>query len=165
MLHTVRRIGIAACATIVAAACQQPSAEVQEIRCGSDPAVEAKIANALLSHVAAHLEGDPVSAAAIYTDDVWFQLDDGAELRSRETMVGVYEATYTTQRYVDIVYTDVETTVCGDAAHAVGHYSETSEVGDERITSRAQYMVLWRLQSDGSWKVSRGAVIAIPEGA
>ena len=135
------------------------------MRCETDPAVEARIADALRAHVAAHLEGDAEGAAAIYTDDVWFQLDAGAELRSRETVIAAYEAAYSTMSYVDIVYTDVETTVCGDAAHAVGHYTETAEVGDEQITSRAQYMVLWRLQPDGSWKVARGAVITIPEDA
>jgi uncharacterized protein (TIGR02246 family) len=129
--------------------------------CAQDAEVESQIAEVMRRHVAAHIEEDAIAAAADYTDDVWFMLDDGAELRSRETVVEFYEELHRTTQTVDLVYTDVETTVCGDAAHAVGHYSHTIEVDGQQSTSRAQYMVLWRRQPDGSWKLSRGAAITI----
>ena len=120
--------GIGVCSLVAAVACEPSQPEVQAMRCEADPTVEARIADAQEIHVAAHLRADAEGAAAIYTDDVWFQLDGGAELRSRETVIAAYEDAYSTLRYMDIVYTDVETTVCGDAAHAVGHYSETFEL-------------------------------------
>ncbi len=165
MASTIRWPSISVGAALLVAACQQPASEAVEIRCGTDPEVEAQIAEVLRDHVAAHLARDAVGAAAAYTDDVWFRLDGAVEFRGRDAMVDVYESTYATQTYVEIEYTDVETLVCGDAAHVVGQYTETSNVNGELVSSRAQYMVLWRLQPDGSWKVSRGAVIAVPEGA
>jgi ketosteroid isomerase-like protein len=38
-----------------------------------------------------------------------------------------------------------------------------TETGGEQTTSRYQYMLLWRLQADGTWKVSRGTMLTVPE--
>ena len=152
-------------AMVVVAACSPPAAEVASSSCRHDPEVESQTAEALRLHVEAHLAADPVGAASLYTDDVWFRWDGGLDRRTRATMEDVYREAYTSVRYVDIGFTSDELIVCGDAAHEVGHFYETVEVDGQRSTSRHHYMVLWRLQPDGSWKVSRGAGSALPEGS
>jgi len=166
MAPSPRRAAVLLCVPLLAAACgQQRVVEAAPLRCGPDPAVEAKLSSVMEGHVAAHLALDPVAAAADYTEDVWFKLDDGAQMRTRQAMEDLYRQMYETVRLVDFEHTDEEVLVCGDAAHAVGHYTETVEAveaGGERTVSRFHYMLLWRLQPDGSWKVSRGALIGAP---
>lgn len=145
-----------------AVACQQAAPEAAAVRCGADPAVEARINEIMDGHVAAHYAQDAVAAAADYAEDVWFIGDDGMELRTREAMVSLYEQMYQTTRLVDFTHSPAEVVVCADAAHAVGHYTETIEADGQPSTTRYNYMLFWRLQPDGSWEVSRGAFVALP---
>lgn len=149
----------------MAAACQQTRSGMAPVSCAADAAVEAKLDEVMAGHVAAHYAQDPVAAAADYTEDVWFRGDDGMELRTRAAMVTLYQQMYETTRLVDFSHSHEEVIVCGDAAHAVGHYTETVETEGEQTTTRYNYMLLWRLQPDGSWKMSRGALVAVPPAA
>lgn len=146
----------------IAVACQQAPPEVEAVRCGSDPAVEAQINEIMDGHVAAHYAQDAVAAAGDYAEDVWFIGDDGMELRTRDAMVSLYEQMYQATRLVDFTYSPEEVVVCADAAHAVGHYTETIETDGQQSTIRYNYMLFWRLQPDGTWKVSRGTFVAVP---
>ncbi|HUF69553.1 MAG TPA: nuclear transport factor 2 family protein [Longimicrobiales bacterium] len=127
--------------------------------------MEAKINEIMDGHVAAHYAQDAVAAAGDYAEDVWFMSDDGVELRTRAVMVSLYEQMYQTIRLVDLTYSPEEVVVCADAAHAVGHYTETIETDGQQSTTRYNYMLFWRLQPDGSWKVSRGTLVAVPPAA
>lgn len=159
-------IGTAAllCSVVTLAACQQPAAEAAASRCGPDPAVAAILDETMQRHVQAHLAQDAAAAASDYTEDVWFRMDGGVELRGRQTMVDLYNEMYQTTRLVSFEGEDEETLVCGDAAHVVGGYTEVTETGGGQATSRYQYMLLWRMQPDGTWKVSRGTMVAVPAG-
>lgn len=148
----------------IAVACQQPTSEVESAQCGSDPVVEATLSGIMKGHVAAHYAQDAVAAAGDYAEDVWFIGDDGMELRTRAAMVSLYEQMYQTVRLVDFTHSPEEVVVCADAAHAVGHYIETLETDGRQSTTRYNYMLFWRLQPDGSWKVSRGTFVAVPPG-
>jgi uncharacterized protein (TIGR02246 family) len=151
------------CSVVALAACQQPAAEAGAMRCGPDPAVAALLGETMQRHVQAHLAQDAEAAASDYTDDVWFRMDGGVELRGRQTMVDLYTEMYRTTRLVSFEGEDDETLVCADAAHVVGGYTEVTETDGVQTTSRYQYMLLWRLQPDGSWKVSRGTMVTVPE--
>lgn len=146
------------CSVVALTACQQPAAEAAAIRCGPDPAVAALLDETMQRHVQAHLAQDAEAAASDYTDDVWFRMDGGVELRGRQTMVDLYNEMYRTTRLVSFEGDDEEVLVCGDAAHVVGGYREVTETDGVQTTSRYQYMLLWRRQADGAWKVSRGTI-------
>jgi len=150
---------------LTAAVACQPGAERKAVRCAPDPVVEAKLNEIMDGHVAAHYAQDAGAAAAAYTEDVWFIGDDGMELRTRDAMVSLYGQMYETIRLVDFTHSPEEVVVCADAAHTVGHYTETIETNGQQSTTRYNYMLFWRLQSDGSWKVSRGSFVAVPTAA
>lgn len=141
----------------------QPQQET--VHCAPDPVIEATLKEVMDNHVAAHYAQDARAAAAAYSEDVWFIGDDGMELRTRATMVSLYETMYETIRLVDLTHVPEETLVCADAAHTVGHYTETVETSGKRSTTRYNYMLFWRRQSDDSWKISRGSFIAVPAAA
>lgn len=151
---------LALVAVTAAAACGPKQQTVP--LCAPAPAVEAELAAILQAHVDGHLASDPVAAAALYAPDVRLVLDGGVEVRTRASMETVYAQLYATTPIVALEYTDEEVTVCGDAAHVVGHYVQTVDADGERVTTRARYMVLWRRQSYGAWKLARGAVVGLP---
>lgn len=146
-------------------ACQQPASEIEAVHCGPDPVIEAKINEIMEAHVAAHYAQDAVAAAGAYAEDVWFIGDDGMELRTRDVMVALYEQMYQTVRLVDLTHFPEEVVVCADAAHSVGNYTETTGTDGQQSTTRYNYMLFWRLQPDGSWKISRGTFVAVPPAA
>ena len=156
-------VAVLGCLLLVAAACRPQSSELSSNQCRYDREVEIQIADAWRVHEEGHLASNPVAAASIYPDDVWFRWDGGRDSRSRAMMEDFYRRIYSNSRIVDIAYTSDEIIVCGDAAHEVGHYYVTSDVEGQRSTLREHYMHLWRLQPDGSWKLSRGAGSALPE--
>jgi uncharacterized protein (TIGR02246 family) len=138
---------------------------VEAVRCGPDPVIEATLNDIMASHVAAHYAQDAVAAAGDYAEDVWFIGDDGMDLRTRDVMVSLYEQMYQGIRLVDFTHSPEEVVVCADAAHSVGHYTETAETDGQQSTTRYNYMLLWRLQPDGSWKIWRGTFVAVPPSA
>ena len=148
----------------LSAACRDAPPQLALADCRSDAEVEARIAEAWRLHEQGHLASDRFVAASIYTDDVWFRWDQGRETRSRVAMEDFYTDLYDAGRIVDIGYISDEIIVCGAAAHEVGHYHVTTEANGERITRREHHMSLWREQPDGTWKLSRGAGSALPEG-
>lgn len=139
------------------AACGPTADEVSSATCHPDASVANAIDSALARHVAGHLAGDPVAAAAIYTPDLWLRWEGGLEVRGRDAAVEIYRELYKQARVVDMAYASDETLVCADAAHQVGHYFMTTEAGGQRATTRDVYTVLWRRQPDGSWLLARGA--------
>jgi len=148
----------------IAAGCQpRPAGQLMD-HCVQSLAVEAEIADVLQRHVQAHLNADPIGAADMYTDDVRIMYNT-IEINSKNTMVNAYQEAYKGGTYTEVAYLDDETLVCGDAAHSVGHNLNTmeSKADGTRRTERQQYMLLWRQQSDGSWKMARGAAMTIPE--
>ncbi len=156
-------VGIA-CVLALSAACRDAPPQLASADCRADAEVEAQIAGAWRLHEQGHLASDRFAAASIYTDDVWFRWDNGRDTRSRVAMEDFYTELYDAGRIVDIGYISDEIIVCGTAAHEVGHYYVTTEVNDERTTRRDHQMSLWRQQPDGTWKLSRGAGSALPEG-
>ena len=157
-------VGIA-CVLALPSACRDTQPQLASAGCRADAEVEAQIAGAWRLHEQGHLASDRFAAASIYTDDVWFRWDNGRDTRSRVAMEDFYTELYDAGRIVDIGYISDEIIVCGAAAHEVGHYYVTTEANGERITRREHHMALWLQQPDGSWKLSRGAGSALPEGS
>lgn len=164
MNKALRLSGVGVLAAFWAAGCGGTGEPSIAALCGPDPAVASAIGKAWKDHVQAHLARDPVGAAAIYDDDVWWRWEGGLDLRGRSASEDAYRHSWYPQfTIVEMAYTSDEVLVCADAAHEVGRFTMVTDVGGKRDTTTDHYMILWRKQADGSWRVLRGAGSALPK--
>jgi uncharacterized protein (TIGR02246 family) len=97
--------------------------------------------------------GDPASVAALYTEDATLLVPNIEPIRGRQGIeaffkagmqMGIREATLET---VDVEY-------LGDVAYEVGAYTMKIEPeGGEATTDKGKYVVVWKRQADGPWKL------------
>jgi uncharacterized protein (TIGR02246 family) len=121
-------------------------------------AIEA--ANAKFSE--AFARGDGKAISAMYTSDAIAFPPDSEMIRGNEAIGefwkvtregGVRSATLTT----------VEVSRSGDVAYEVGRVSLTIQpVGKEPTTAMAKYVVVWKRQTNGSWKLHRDIWNSLP---
>lgn len=98
--------------------------------------------------------GDPASIAALYTEDATLLPPNSEAIRGRQGIeaffnagmkMGISEATLET---VDVTY-------LGDVAYEVGAYTMKIEPeGSQAETDRGNYVVVWKRESDGTWKLA-----------
>ena len=98
--------------------------------------------------------GDPASLAALYTEDATLLPPNSEAIRGRQGIeaffkagmqMGISEATLET---VDVEY-------LGDVAYEVGAYTMKIEPeGGQAETDRGNYVVVWKRESDGPWKLA-----------
>ena len=134
-----------------------------ESACRKDSAVEARIGEALKVHVEGHLAQDPLLATSIYMDDFWFRGDNGFDLRTRSAFETFYTELYKNSQHVDQTYASDEILVCGDVAIDIGSVSSIAVIDGQQTTTRDHYLAVWLRQPDGSWKLSRATMSALPE--
>ncbi len=113
------------------------------------------ISEAIAAHVDAHKRGDAAGAAAVYCDDVLILWEGGVESHSRADQEAAYKQLHQQMSIKELTYTTDELTVCGDVAYEVGHLSMTAEAAGQASTHNDRYMVIWRRQSDDTWKIHR----------
>ena len=97
MTSFTRFVSSLACLLVIAA-CGPASPDAIPSQCWVDREVETRIAEAFRVHEGGHLAADPIAAASIYTDDVWFRWDAGRESRSRAGMEDFYRGLYSNSR-------------------------------------------------------------------
>ncbi len=98
--------------------------------------------------------GDPASVAALYTEDATLLAPNTEPIRGRQGIeaffkagmqMGIREATLET---VDVDY-------LGDTAYEVGDYTmKIAPEGGEAVTDKGKYLVVWKRESDGPWKLA-----------
>ncbi len=107
---------------------------------------------------AAFLAADGAAVAALYTEDAASIPTSGDWSRGREaiakTQVAQFDSTTFTSRE-DI--TEEVIPAGPDHLFEVGHYSSagTAKVGGKPRTSSGRYVVLWRKDADGVWRIHR----------
>ncbi len=97
--------------------------------------------------------GNPASVAALYTEDATLLVPNIEPIRGRQGIeaffkagmqMGIREATLQT---VDVEY-------LGDTAYEVGAYTMKIEPeGGQAATDKGKYVVVWKRQDDGPWKL------------
>ncbi|MBX3028363.1 DUF4440 domain-containing protein [bacterium] len=114
-------------------------------------AIEA--ANAAFS--AAFARGDAKALAAMYTSDAIIFPPDSEPIRGNEAIGEFWKATRDGGvRSATLTTADVEGS--GDLAYEVGTVSLAIEAaGKAPTTAVAQYLVVWKRQAGGSWKLHR----------
>jgi uncharacterized protein (TIGR02246 family) len=121
-------------------------------------AIEA--ANAKFSE--AFARGDARALAAMYTSDAIAFPPDSEMIRGNEAIGEFWKATRDGGVQSAALTTD-DVGRSGDVAYEVGRVSLTIQpAGKELTTAVAKYVVVWRRQTDGSWKLHRDIWNSLP---
>ncbi len=137
---------------LCACAAQQPSTSAAPR--GAD-AVRAQIEQAAVRFSEAFNRGDAAALAAMYDTAAVVLAPNAPLMRGRQNI----EAFWTGARQqgfktVSLVVNSVE--VIGNHAIELGNYTLVIQpAGQGEVTDRGKYMVVWRRQADGSWKMYR----------
>lgn len=127
----------------------EPPTNTAEVR----QAIEA--ANAQL--VEAFNQGDAAAAAAFYTEDAIFMPPNSEPARGRQAIQEKTAADMAALHLSDLALTTSEVDVHGDTAIETGSFTIklTPPGQEEAIQDQGKYIVIWKKQADGSWKVHR----------
>ena len=127
---------------------------VREARAG----IEA--ANAKFSE--AYARGDAKALSAMYTSDAIAFPPDSEMIRGNEAIGEFWKATKDSG-VQSAALTTVDVERSGDVAYEVGKVSLTIQpAGKEPTTAVAKYVVVWKLQNDGAWKLHRDIWNSVP---
>jgi uncharacterized protein (TIGR02246 family) len=121
-------------------------------------AIEA--ANAKFSE--AYARGDAKALSAMYTSDAIAFPPDSEMIRGNEA-IGEFWKTTRDSGVQSAALTTVDVERSGDVAYEVGKVSLTIRpAGKEPTTAVAKYVVVWKLQTDGAWKLHRDIWNSVP---
>ena len=110
----------------------------------------------------AFARGDAKTLAAMYTPDAIAFPPDSEMIRGNEA-IGNFWKTTRDNGVQSATLTTVDVGRSGDVAYEVGKVSLTIQpVGKEPTMSAAKYVVVWKRQSDGSWKLHRDIWNSLP---
>jgi uncharacterized protein (TIGR02246 family) len=117
-------------------------------------------ANAKFSE--AFARGDAKALAAMYTSDAIAFPPDRDMIRGNEAIGEFWKATRDSG-VQSAALTTVDVGKSGDVAYEVGNVSLTIQpAGKEPTTAVAKYVVVWKRQADGSWKLHRDIWNSLP---
>ncbi|MEW6271389.1 MAG: SgcJ/EcaC family oxidoreductase [Thermodesulfobacteriota bacterium] len=121
-------------------------------------AIEA--ANARFSE--AFARGDASALAAMYTPDAIVLPPDSEMIRGNDAIGQFWKATRDSG-VRSAVLTTVDVGRSGDVAYEAGNVSLTIDpAGGEPTTAAAKYVVVWKREADGSWKLHRDIWNSLP---
>jgi len=98
-------------------------------------------------------KADATALAALYTKDATLLPPDREMVQGRQNIEEFRKSTM--QRGVkEVILNTVDVSVCGDSAIEIGNYTlKIQPEGQKPIELSGKYVVVWKLQSDGSWKL------------
>ncbi len=107
--------------------------------------------------VAAYNAGDAAAAADLWTDDCVAMPQDQPPLVGKEAIRSWYEAVFREHR-ISMVISSEEVVQAGEWAFDRGTYSASLQpaAGGPPTQISSKYVLIERLQADGSWKIARG---------
>ncbi len=120
----------------------------------------ADIARTLHAHGDAVMRGDPAAAAAVFAEDVRWMPADAADVRGHDSAMALIAKVFSevgTPR--DVWHATEEIYVLGDVAVEIGSVVSTLQPkGQAEIRAHQRYMLMWKRQKDGAWKIFRDMV-------
>ena len=116
--------------------------------------VRAAIEEANLKFCEAVRQGDAAAIAALYTDDATVLPPNSDMIQGRQGIEESWNATIQ-MGVKDAVLTTEDVFGSGDLVYEIGKYTITiqPEGQEEPIEDMGKYVVVWKLQEDGSWKL------------
>ncbi len=127
-------------------ACAPPAAPAPDAH-----AVRASLEANNAKFMEAFNKGDSAAAAAMYTEDAIAMPPGAAMARGRQAIQDGMASDFKTYAATGLKLTTSDVTLAGDLAVEVGTYS--IQLGDS--TQEGKYLVVWKSQADGSWKLYR----------
>jgi uncharacterized protein (TIGR02246 family) len=151
--HTRSR-GLAIVASLVLCACAAQQSSTSAAPRGAD-AVRAQIEQAAVRFSEAFNRGDAAALAAMYDTGAVVLAPNAPPMRGRQNIEALWAgARQQGFKTLNLVVNSVE--VIGNHAIELGSYTMVIQPpGQGEMTDRGKYMVLWRRQPDGSWKLYR----------
>jgi len=157
MVSTRTVVLLALITAIASTACAGSTGQDEGVR-EAQAAIEA--ANAKFSE--AFARGDAKALSAMYTSDAIAFPPDSEMIRGNEAIGEFWKATRDSG-VRGAALTTVEVGRSGDFAYEVGKVSLTIQpAGKEPTTAVAKYVVVWKRQADGSWKLHRDIWNGLP---
>jgi uncharacterized protein (TIGR02246 family) len=106
---------------------------------------------------AAFLAGDAAGVAALYTEDGAQVQASGDWFRGRDGITKAMQTQFDTLAVTAREDITDEVFPAGDYVVEIGHYSYqgTSKAGNKPRSAAGRYMVLWRKDTDGVWRLHR----------
>jgi uncharacterized protein (TIGR02246 family) len=113
---------------------------------------------------AAFLAGNAAGIAALYTEDGATVQASGEWSRGRDGITKSMQAQFDTLAVTAREDITEEVTPAGEYAVEIGHFSSqgTSKTDKSPRTSAGRYMVLWRKDADGVWRLHRDIGNEVP---
>lgn len=152
-LVLVSVVAIAACAA-------PPATESPDTRAADEAALRARI----VAWNAASEAKDAAEFVTVYADDAVLMLEDAPDLRGIDTLrEGVAGLMQDPNFALSFAADDVVVARSGDMAYETGTYSMTgSDADGQPVTESGHYVVVWRKEADGTWKVVVDAPLSDP---
>jgi uncharacterized protein (TIGR02246 family) len=154
-----RRAAVLLFPLVVATACTAPAGDEAANQAGPDPAAVRQAIDAVNAAFATGLEaGDVEALVASYDPEAVVMPPNQPGARGtaaiREALSGMLSALTVT----DMTLTTQDVHVAGNMAVETGTYAMTSQPKDGSApasTDNGKFVVVWRQQADGSWKLFR----------
>ena len=120
-------------------------------------AVRQAIDAANAKFVEAMKRGDTIAIAENYTEDAIVMPQGTESWRGREAIRKGFGGMLTQSTVKEFSMKTDDVTVAGDIAVESGTYEETAQAksGGQETKDKGKYMVVWKRQADGSWKIVR----------
>lgn len=102
----------------------------------------------------AYIDGNLQEQMSYYTDDIVI-MSGGREMIIGKEKVTNYWTLPATVKVLEHASTPVELEIIGDMAKDYGYYEGKSlRNGTDTISFRGQYLITWRKEADGQWRMS-----------
>ena len=120
-------------------------------------AVRQAIDAANTKFVEAMKRGDTVTIADNYTDDAVVMPQGTESWRGREAIRKGFGGMLSQATLKEFSMKTEDIAIGGDLAVETGSYEETAQpkAGGKEVKDKGKYVVLWKRQPDGSWKIVR----------
>jgi uncharacterized protein (TIGR02246 family) len=148
---------------LAAAACSPAAPPAQGTDTGSPAAVDTAAVRATLRRTsdsigAAFRRGDAAAVAAAYTEDAVLLMSGAEPLRGRAQIQAALTGMLGGMRVVEAAQEPVEVRVWGDEAYEWGNSRYVfAPPGQPQVRDAGKYLIVWRRQPDGVWRVHRDA--------
>ena len=118
-------------------------------------AVRSAIEGTNAQFVAAANRGDTAAVAALYTADAVVLPPNAEMVRGRQAIRGFFDALIQQMGVPRLTLDTIQVDEVGDTACEVGAYTmKLQPPGGEAVSDSGKYVVVWKRQSDGSWKLA-----------